>query len=193
MSKGVCELLTWESDSQVTSPCLRVPTRRRESKESPCRRGAGSSPPGGGPSPPGHPVVNGWRRDERPRDRPQRLLCSLVSSAKPTTGVQVVGPAAPTSASTRSLRMPAALGHPCLSARFRQSMSTPSGERPSLSRLDRMSRDSSGELGIDGTARDSRSGQTSPQSEVDPQTARDEQLPAASGATAAPTDTSARN
>ncbi len=112
MSKGVCGLLTWERDSQVTSPSLRVPTRRQESKESPCKRGAGSSPPCGGPSPPGHPVVNGWRRDERPRDRPQRLRCSLVSSAKPTTGVQVVGPAAPTSASTRSLRIPAALGRP---------------------------------------------------------------------------------
>src|SRR5437588_5377890 len=52
-------------------------------------------PPGGRSSPPGHPVVDGWRRDERPRDTPQSLLRALVSSAKPTTGVQVERPAAP--------------------------------------------------------------------------------------------------
>src|SRR6266581_115087 len=63
------------------------------------------SPPCGRSSPPGHAVVDGWRRDERTRDIPQSLPRSLVSSAKPTTAVQVVRPAAPT-ASTRSLQMP---------------------------------------------------------------------------------------
>jgi hypothetical protein len=53
------------------------------------------APPCGRPSPPGHAVVNGWRRDERPRDIPQSHLRPLVSSAKPTTAVQVVWPAAP--------------------------------------------------------------------------------------------------
>src|SRR5205809_5600526 len=66
-------------------------------------------PPAKGASPPGHPVVDGWRRDERTRDIPQSLPRSLVSSAKPTTGVQVVRPAAPT-ASTRSLQMPTEQG-----------------------------------------------------------------------------------
>ncbi len=66
-------------------------------------------PPCGRSSPPGHSVVDGWRRDERTRDRLQNLPRSLVSSPKPTTGVQVVRPAAPT-ASTRSLRMPAEQG-----------------------------------------------------------------------------------
>ncbi len=41
-------------------------------------------------SPPGRSVVNGWRRDERTRDIPQSLPRSLVSAAKPTTGIQVV-------------------------------------------------------------------------------------------------------
>src|SRR5207247_1171247 len=53
------------------------------------------TPPCGGSSPPGRSVVDGWRRDERTRDIPQSLLCALVSSAKPTTGIQVVRPAAP--------------------------------------------------------------------------------------------------
>src|SRR5207249_4304480 len=44
------------------------------------------------PSPPGRTVVNGWRRDERTTDIPQNHLGSLVSSAQPTTGVQVVRP-----------------------------------------------------------------------------------------------------
>src|SRR5258708_7210042 len=57
-------------------------------------------------SPPGHAVVHGWCRDERTRDILQNSLRALVSSAKPTTGVQVVRPAAP-HASTRSLQMPA--------------------------------------------------------------------------------------
>src|SRR6266496_6239478 len=68
-----------------------------------------TGPPCGRASPPGHSVVDGWRRDERTRDRLQNLPRSLVSSAKPTTGVQVVRPAAP-NASTRSLRMPAEQG-----------------------------------------------------------------------------------
>src|SRR6266566_3214232 len=54
-----------------------------------------TSPPCGRASPPGHSVVDGWRRDERTRDRLQNLPRSLVSSTKPTTGVQVVRPAAP--------------------------------------------------------------------------------------------------
>src|SRR6266699_2342719 len=70
-------------------------------------------PPCGRSSPPGHAVVDGWRRDERTRDTPQSLPRSLVSSAKPTTAVQVVRPAAPT-ASTRSLRMPTEQGHSAL-------------------------------------------------------------------------------
>ncbi len=52
-------------------------------------------PPCGRSSPPGHSVVDGWRRDERTRDIPQSPPRSLVSSAKPTTGVQVVRSAAP--------------------------------------------------------------------------------------------------
>ena len=66
-------------------------------------------PPCGRSSPPGRSVVDGWRRDERTRDIPQSLLCALVSSAKPTTGIQVVRSAAPT-ASTRSLLMPTEQG-----------------------------------------------------------------------------------
>jgi hypothetical protein len=54
-----------------------------------------ATPPCGRASPPGHAVVDGWRRDERTRDILQNLPRSLVSSAKPTTGVQVVRPAAP--------------------------------------------------------------------------------------------------
>ncbi|TMB81867.1 MAG: hypothetical protein E6J48_07500 [Chloroflexi bacterium] len=57
--------------------------------------------------------MNGWRRDERPRDTPQKPPRALVSSAKPTTAVQVVRPAAPT-ASTRSLWMPTEQGHSAL-------------------------------------------------------------------------------
>ena len=115
MSKGVCELMSWECDSQVTSPSTRVPRKRQESKRAEGGkngRWAGSSPACDGPSPPGHAVVDGWRRDERTRDIPQSLPRSLVSSAKPTTGVQVVWPTAPSGASTRSLRMPTELGLP---------------------------------------------------------------------------------
>lgn len=65
--------------------------------------------PCGRSSPPGQAVVNGGRRDERPRDTPQSLPRPLVSSAQPTTAVQVVRPTAP-SASTRSLRMPTERG-----------------------------------------------------------------------------------
>src|SRR5229473_2256136 len=72
-----------------------------------------ATPPCGSSSPPGQAVVDGWRRDERTRDTPQSLPRSLVSSAKPTTAVQVVRPAAPT-ASTRSLRMPTEQGHSAL-------------------------------------------------------------------------------
>jgi excisionase family DNA binding protein len=54
-----------------------------------------ATPPCGRSSPPGHAVVDGWRRDERTRGIPQSLPRSLVSSAKPTTGVQVVRPVAP--------------------------------------------------------------------------------------------------
>jgi hypothetical protein len=43
------------------------------------------APSCGRPSPPGQAVVNGWRRDERPRDTPQSLPRPLVSSSKPTT------------------------------------------------------------------------------------------------------------
>ncbi|MFL5666320.1 MAG: hypothetical protein ACJ8BW_33975 [Ktedonobacteraceae bacterium] len=66
-------------------------------------------PPCGRASPPGHSVVYGCCRDERTRDTPQSDLRALVSSAKPTPGVQVVRPAAPT-ASTRSLLMPTEQG-----------------------------------------------------------------------------------
>src|SRR5437588_3122071 len=72
-----------------------------------------ATPPCGRSSPPGHAVVDGWRRDERTRDTPQSLPRALVSSAKPTTAIQVVRPAAPT-ASTRSLRMPTEQGRPAL-------------------------------------------------------------------------------
>jgi transposase InsO family protein len=75
----------------------------------PERSSDATPPPCGSSSPPGHTVVDGWRRDERTRDILQSLPRSLVSSAKPTTGVQVVRPAAP-NASTRSLRMPAEQG-----------------------------------------------------------------------------------
>ncbi len=54
-----------------------------------------TTPPCGGSSPPGRSVVDGWRRDERTRDILQSHPRSLVSSAKPTTGVQVVRPVAP--------------------------------------------------------------------------------------------------
>src|SRR5579875_1052648 len=37
--------------------------------------------PATGASPPGHPVVDGWRRDERTRGIPQSHLRALVSSA----------------------------------------------------------------------------------------------------------------
>jgi len=53
------------------------------------------TPPGGRSPPPGPSVVDGSCRDERTRDTPQSLPRSLVSFAKPTTGVQVVRPAAP--------------------------------------------------------------------------------------------------
>ena len=46
--------------------------------------------PAKGASPPGRSVVDGSCRDERTRDIPQSLPRSLVSSAKPTTGIQVV-------------------------------------------------------------------------------------------------------
>ena len=46
--------------------------------------------PATGASPPGRSVVDGWCRDERTRDIPQSLPRSLVSAAKPTTGIQVV-------------------------------------------------------------------------------------------------------
>jgi hypothetical protein len=46
-------------------------------------------PPAKGASPPGHPVVNGRRRDERTRGTPQSQRRPLVSSARPTTAVQV--------------------------------------------------------------------------------------------------------
>ncbi len=72
-----------------------------------------ATPPCGRSSPPGHAVVDGWRRDERTRDTPQSLPRALVSSAKPTTAIQVVRPAAPT-ASTRSLWMPTEQGRPAL-------------------------------------------------------------------------------
>jgi len=49
-----------------------------------------SPSPAKGASPPGRSMVDGWRRDERTRDIPQSLPRSLVSSAKPTTGIQVV-------------------------------------------------------------------------------------------------------
>src|SRR5947207_2689818 len=49
-----------------------------------------ATPPCGRSSPSGRSVVDGWRRDERTRDIPQELPRALVSSAKPTTGVQIV-------------------------------------------------------------------------------------------------------
>jgi hypothetical protein len=48
------------------------------------------SHPAKGASPPGRSAVDGLCRDERTRDIPQSLPRSLVSSAKPTTGIQVV-------------------------------------------------------------------------------------------------------
>src|SRR5437588_2992199 len=76
-------------------------------------------PPCGRSSPPGHAVVDGWRRDERTRDTPQSLPRSLVSSAKPTTAIQVVRPAAPSTASTRSLWMPTEQGRPARDSAIR--------------------------------------------------------------------------
>src|SRR5713101_7464167 len=78
-----------------------------------------TTPPCGRASPPGHAVVDGWRRDERTRDTPQSLPRALVSSAKPTTTVQVVRSAAPSTASTRSLRMPTEQGHPARDSTIR--------------------------------------------------------------------------
>src|SRR6266480_7062837 len=68
-----------------------------------------STPPCDESSPLGRSVVNGSCRDERTRDIPQGLPRSLVSAGKPTTGIQVVRPVAPT-ASTRSLLMPTEQG-----------------------------------------------------------------------------------
>src|SRR2546423_12196432 len=102
-----------------------------------------ATPPCGRSSPPGHAVVDGWRRDERTRDTPQSLPRALVSSAKPTPAVQVVRSAAPSTASTRSLRMPTEQGRPTrdstircwlMPSVLRQDGSTPT---PTIVRQDR--------------------------------------------------------
>ena len=49
--------------------------------------------------------VDGSCRDERTRERPQSLLCALVSSGEPTTGKKARTRLAPPPASTRSLLM----------------------------------------------------------------------------------------
>src|SRR2546421_10522446 len=88
-----------------------------------------TTPPCGRSSPPGHPVVDGWRRDERTRGIPQSLPRSLVSSAKPTTGVQVVRPTAP---------MPQLAHSGCPQSRASPPMITsmlPSHRRPALRQL----------------------------------------------------------
>src|SRR5260370_20834393 len=54
-----------------------------------------TTPPCGSSSPPGHSVVDGWRRAQRTRDLPQKNPRSLVSAATPTTRVQALRPAAP--------------------------------------------------------------------------------------------------
>ena len=46
--------------------------------------------PAKGASPPGRSVVDGSCRDERTRDIPQCVPRSLISTGKPTTGIQVV-------------------------------------------------------------------------------------------------------
>jgi hypothetical protein len=46
--------------------------------------------PAKGGSPPGRSVVDGSCRDERTRDIPQCVPRSLISTGKPTTGIQVV-------------------------------------------------------------------------------------------------------
>jgi hypothetical protein len=46
-------------------------------------------PPATGASPPGHPVVDGWRRDERTRGIPQSHLRALVSPVASTRSLQV--------------------------------------------------------------------------------------------------------
>src|SRR3989442_4275646 len=102
-----------------------------------------ATPPGGRSSPPGHALVDGWRRDERTRDTPQSLPRALVSSAKPTTAFQVLRSASPSTASTRSLRMPTEQGRPArdstircwlMPSVLRQDGSTPT---PTIVRQDR--------------------------------------------------------
>ncbi len=87
--------------------------------------------PAPGTSPPGRTVVAGSCRDERPRDIPQSLPCSLVSAAKPTTGIQVVRAWRPLAASTRSLLMPTEQGRSTPSPIKRKSRAVP----PFLPRL----------------------------------------------------------
>src|SRR5947209_4219913 len=61
----------------------------------------------------------GAETSERGIDTPQSLPRALVSSAKPTTAIQVVRPAAPSTASTRSLRMPTEQGRPARDSAIR--------------------------------------------------------------------------
>jgi hypothetical protein len=66
--------------------------------------------PAKGASPPGDAVVDGSYRDERTRDRPQSLPCSLVSEASLPQVCRSYAPWPPP-ASTRSLLRPTEQGH----------------------------------------------------------------------------------
>ncbi len=76
-------------------------------------------------SPPGHAVACGRHRDERTRDIPQSLLEMLVSSAKPTTGMQVVRPTAPVPRLAHSRCPQSRPFHTSMPACLRQPVLTP--------------------------------------------------------------------
>src|SRR6266516_158977 len=78
-----------------------------------------ATPPCGWSSPPGRAVVNGCCRDERTRDTPQSHLRALVSSAKPTTGIQVVRPTAPPMPQLAHKRCPQSRASPPLAITVR--------------------------------------------------------------------------
>src|SRR5438105_7208344 len=64
-----------------------------------------ATPPCGRSSPPGHAVVDGWRRDERTRDTPQNP-CVRSSRLPSLPQLSRSYDLPPPPASTRSLRMP---------------------------------------------------------------------------------------
>ena len=72
-----------------------------------------ATPPCGRSSPPGHAVVDGWRRDERTRDTPQNP-CVRSSRLHSLPQLSRSYDLPPPPASTRSLRMPTEQGRPTL-------------------------------------------------------------------------------